>query len=255
MIESEVRNFGNNVRFRPASRLSPKNETELLSILQSNRSGHIRVVGSKHAWSNAIETDGVLLEMDHFQHIRISEINGQSFVTVGAGCQVKTLLHALNKQGLTMPSVGLITEQTISGATATGTHGSGKHSLSHYVHSVRIACFDATGENSQIVDITSGAELKAARCSLGCMGVVVEITLPCISQYFVEEKITPKLKIEDILDLESNSPLQQFFLLPHAWTWFAQERRVAKTPCRSGGAALYRIYWFLALDVGLHLLI
>jgi FAD/FMN-containing dehydrogenase len=176
-------------------------------------------------------------------------------VTVGAGCQIKTLLATLNKRGLTTPSIGLITEQTIAGATATGTHGSGKHSLSHYVHSVRIACFDAAGETARIVDVTEGDELKAARCSLGCMGVVVEVTLPCIPQYFVEEKITPKSTIEEVLTLESDSPLQQFFLLPHAWTFFAQQRKVARKPGRSGGAAFYRIYWFLSLDVGMHLLI
>jgi len=255
MADSEVSNFGNNVRFRPASHVSPKDEAELINVLQSNRAGRIRVMGSKHAWSHAIETDGVLLDMRHFSSIQIHERNGQPFVTVGAGCQIKTLLAALNERGLTMPSVGLITEQTIAGATATGTHGSGKHSLSHYVHAVRIACFDATGVFAQIVDITEGDDLKAARCSLGCMGVVVEITLPCIPQYFVEEKLTPKTTIEDVLALESESPLQQFFLLPHAWTFFAQQRKVALKPSRSGGAALYRIYWFLTLDLGLHLLI
>lgn len=255
MADSEVSNFGNNVRFRPASHVWPLNEAELLNVLQSNRTGRIRVMGAKHAWSHGIETDGILLDMRHFSHIRIHERDGQPFVTVGAGCQIKTLLAALNERGLTTPSVGLITEQTIAGATATGTHGSGKHSLSHYVQSVRIAGFDSTGATAQIVDVTEGDELKAARCSLGCMGVVVEITLPCIPQYFVEEKITPKSTIEEVLALETESPLQQFFLLPHAWTFFAQQRKVAQNPCRSGGAALYRIYWFLVLDLGLHLLI
>jgi len=212
-------------------------------------------MGSKHAWSPAIETDGVLLEMRHFSHVRIHQINGAPFVTAGAGCQLKVLLKVLNEQGLTTPSVGLITEQTIAGATATGTHGSGRHSLSHYIHSVRIACFDATGETAQIVEVNDGDELRAARCSLGCMGVVVEITLPCIPQYFVEEKLTPMRSIEQALALETDSPLQQLFLLPHAWTWFVQQRKVAPESGRRGGAAFYRIYWFLFLDLGMHLLI
>ena len=36
----------------------------------------------------------------------------------------------------TLPSLGLIDEQTVAGATATGTHGSGRNSLSHYVQAV-----------------------------------------------------------------------------------------------------------------------
>ena len=255
MAEAEIHNFGHNVRFRPGSFTAPKNEAELLSILQSNRTGRLRVMGSKHAWSHGIETDGVLLDMQHFQSIRFHEVDGQTFATVGAGCQIKTLLAAMRERGLTTPSVGLITEQTVAGATATGTHGSGKHSLSHYLTAVRIACFDATGQNAQIVDVTDGDELRAARCSLGCMGVVVEVTLPCIPQYFVEERLTPKETIKDVLALESEYPLQQFFLLPHQWKYFAQQRRVAKKPGRSGGAWFYRIYWFLSLDVGMHLLI
>ena len=58
MADPEVSNFGNNVRFRPASHVCPKDEGELLGILQSHRAGRIRVMGSKHAWSHGIETAG-----------------------------------------------------------------------------------------------------------------------------------------------------------------------------------------------------
>lgn len=255
MAGAEVINFGKNIRFRPGSHLAPKDETELLGILQCHRSGRIRVMGSKHAWNPGIETDGVLLEMRNFRHIRIHTIEGKPFVTAGAGCQIKTLLAALNREGLTTPSVGLITEQTVAGAITTGTHGSGKHSLSHYVHSVRIACFDESGQTAQVVNITQGDELRAARCSLGCMGVLVEITLPCVSQYYVEERLMLKSTIEEMLATETENPLQQFFLIPHAWNWMIQLRKVAEKPGRSKSAWLYRIHWFLILDIGNHLLL
>ena len=251
----EIRNFGQNVRFTPGQLCFPRSETELLTILREHRHGHVRVVASRHAWSSLIETDDALIDMRHFRQIRIHELNGQTCVTVGAGCQLKTLLKFLNAQGLTTPSVGLITEQTVAGATATGTHGSGKHSLSHYVLALRIACYDETGDQPKIINVTEGVELRAARCSLGCLGVVVNVTLPCIPQYFVREKMTPKRSIEEVLALEANSPLQQFFLVPHSWTYFAQERSVAAENRRSGFAALYRVYFFLSLDVGMHLLI
>ncbi len=189
MSDPEIINFGHNVRFRPASCVAPRDEAELLGVLQKNRGGRIRVMGSRHAWSPAIQTDCVLIDMRHFQEIEFFEADGQTFARIGAGCQMKTVLKMLNQQGLTTPSIGLITEQTISGATATGTHGSGKHSLSHYLQAVRIACFDESGETARIADVSSGAELQAARCSLGCLGVVVEVTLPCIPQYFVEEQM------------------------------------------------------------------
>ncbi len=251
-----VTNFGRNLRFEPRQILAPKDASELLGILQEHRDGAIRVVGSRHAWSDGIVTDDVLIDMRHFNHVRVHEdaSTGEPRATVGGGCQIKTLLAALNESGLTTPSLGLITEQTIAGATATGTHGSGAHSLSHYVVSVRVARFDESGD-AQIVEISDGVELQAARCSLGCLGVVVELTVRCVPQYYVEERATRCDSIEEALASEAEFPLQQFYLIPHSWSYLVQRRRVVPELRRRGGAALYRIYWFVAIDVALHLLI
>ena len=248
-----VQNFGRNLRFKPKHIYSPNNRVELIDILQKHNSGKIRVVASKHSWSDLIETEDVLIDMSHFNYVRLQEKNHETSVTVGAGCKVKQLLAVLSRKGLTIPSVGLIAEQTIAGATATGTHGSGKHSLSHYIESLQLACFDETGKSAQIVNITEGESLQAARCSLGCLGVVVEVTLPCIPQYFVQEKSTFCKSIEEVLVLESQAPLQQFFLMPQSWYFFAQERLVSPELSRRGYAAIYRIYWFLVIDLCMHL--
>ena len=248
-----VQNFGRNLRFKPKHIYSPDNRVELTDILQKHNSGKIRVVASKHSWSGLIETEDVLIDMSHFDYVRVQEKNIETSVTVGAGCIVKQLLAVLSRKGLTIPSVGLIAEQTIAGATATGTHGSGKHSLSHYIESLQLACFDETGKSAQIVNITEGESLQAARCSLGCLGVVVEVTLPCIPQYFIQEKSTFCKTIEEVLVLEKQAPLQQFFLMPQSWYFFAQERLVSPELRRRGFAAIYRIYWFLVIDLGMHL--
>ena len=248
-----VQNFGRNLRFKPKHIYSPDNRVELTDILQKHNNGKIRVVASKHSWSDLIETEDVLIDMSHFNYVRVQEKNHETSVIVGAGCKVKQLLVELSRKGLTIPSVGLIAEQTIAGATATGTHGSGKHSLSHYIESLQLACFDETGKSAQIVNITEGESLQAARCSLGCLGVVVEVTLPCIPQYFVQEKSTFCKSIEEVLVLEKQAPLQQFFLMPQSWYFFAQERLVSPELSRRGFAAIYRIYWFLVIDLGMHL--
>lgn len=248
-----VHNFGHNVRFRPATLAEPRSEAELLHLLQSHDRQPIRVIGSKHAWSGDIETTGLLLDQHHFRSIQIHSVDGETCVTVGGGCQVKHLLRELNAHGYTLPSVGLITEQTIAGATATGTHGSGRHSLSHYIRSARIACF-RDGDSPQIVTVDDGDDLRAARCSLGCLGVVVEVTLPCVEQYYVEEFVEKVPDVSAAIALEGETPLQQFFLIPHSWDVYVQRRRVGESR-RRGGAALYRAYWFVTIDLGLHLMV
>lgn len=84
---------------------------------------------------------------------------------------------------------------------------------------------------------------------------MVEVTLPVVPQYFVREQAACAESVEEMLALEPESPLQQFFLLPHAWTFIAQRRSVAAKNHRQGFAGIYRIYWFLTLDIGMHLLI
>jgi len=58
-----------------------------------------------------------------------------------------------------------------------------------------------------------------------------------------------------VLALEKDAPLQQTYLFPHSWSFFVMERSVAAEPRRRGFAALYRIYWFLSFDLGMHLLV
>ena len=51
----EIVNFGGNVRFTPAQVYIPESEQDVLDILNRHRNGHIRVVASLHAWSNAFK--------------------------------------------------------------------------------------------------------------------------------------------------------------------------------------------------------
>ncbi len=58
-----------------------------------------------------------------------------------------------------------------------------------------------------------------------------------------------------MLSREADAPLQQFFLIPHLWRYYAQERAVCDKNQASLAAPLYRLYWFFTIDVGLHLLL
>jgi FAD/FMN-containing dehydrogenase len=251
----KIVNFGQNVRFTPRRLYAPRTEPDLLDILNAHKNGQIRVVGSRHSWSQAIVSDDALIDMRHFNKIRIHQQGGQTWATVGGGVQIKHLLATLNRHGLTTPTVGLITEQTIAGAISTSTHGSGKSSLSHYVRSVRLACFSEDGGSAQIRDVSDGTELRAARCALGCLGVIVDVTIPCIPQYYVRERVAPCDSIEEVLAREKQTPLQQFYLVPHLWRYYVHERAVAHENKPSPSAPLYRLHWLVNIDVGLHLLI
>lgn len=222
----------------------------MLRILEEHRTGTVRVIGAGHSWNGGIETSDALLDLSHFRRIQIHSDSCR--VSVGAGCRIAELLAHLAQRGLTLPSIGLIARQTVAGATATGTHGSGRHSMSHYVESMRIACYGKEGE-AEVRRVDSGQALRAARCSVGALGVVLEVTLKCVPQYYVRERCVWRPDLDAVLDNESAAPLQQFYLIPHTWAYLEHERSVAPDNRRSGGAMLYRAYWLVVIDVLLHL--
>ena len=247
-----VHNFGKNVSFTPETFAEPKNEAELLQLLEQHRGKTIRAVGTKHAWSDAIVSDDLLISLTAFNHVRTNEERGT--VTVGAGCRVKHLIEKLKPSGLTVHSLGLIDEQTVAGATATGTHGSGKHSMSHYVRRVRLAHYDPETDKPIISEIDSGPELQAARCSLGLMGVIVELELETRPVYQVQEHSQKHDSLDSMLEAEKQFPLQHFFLMPWSWHLFGQHRKETDQP-KSATAGLYGVYWHLGIDWGLHLIV
>jgi len=245
-----ISNFGRNICFQPRRLYAPRTDDEVLGILNDHRGGTIRVVGARHSWNPGIESTDALIDLKHIHHVHVD--GDRTRVTAGAGVRIGALLKHLSRRGLTLPSLGLIDRQTIAGAVATGTHGSGRHSMSHYVEAMRIACYGADGA-ATVRTVDSGTPLRAARCSVGTLGVVLEVTLPCVPQYHVRERCRWRPDLEAVLEREAEAPLQQFYLMPHAWTHLAHERDVAEENRRAGCAALYRVYWLTFIDVLLHL--
>jgi len=247
-------NFGRNIQLESKAYFAPQTELKVIEILNQHKGRSIRCIGQLHSWSQVLDSPDVLLNLRHLNTVEINDDESMT-VDVGAGCQIKGLLAALACQKQwTLPSVGFITEQTIAGAISTGTHGSGRHSLSHYVSAVRVARYDQRTGEAVIDEITVGDELRAARCSLGCLGVILRVTMQCREMYSVEENFREYTELSDVLRAEEQFPLQQFYLVPWHWKYFAQHRRETDA-CNSRLLLLYHYYRFLVFDLAMHVLI
>ena len=246
------KNFGRNRVLQPSAAYTPADEQEVLEILDRHSGQSIRAVGRLHSWSEAILGDGVQLDLRRLDNVLLEPDGEDFFATVGAGCQVKRLLKELNRGGATLHSLGLIDVQTIAGAISTGTHGSGRHSMSHYVEEVRIARYDESTGRAFIDELSAGEPLLAARCSLGSLGIILSVKIRCRAQYHIQEHFTESRRLEDVLAAEESYPLQQFYFIPWRWSYFIQHRR-EDTGKRSLLAKLYRLYWFGVMDYAMHL--
>lgn len=113
-------NFGGNIQLNPKTRYMPATEQEVLEILDRHHGQRIRCVGRLHSWSRAVECNDVLLDLRHFNQVKPVADGETLSVSVGAGCQIKHLLSDLERlKNWTLPSLGLITEQTVAGAVST----------------------------------------------------------------------------------------------------------------------------------------
>jgi L-gulonolactone oxidase len=250
-----MRNFGGNVAWSPRRRCRPSSEDEVLDILRRHAGGRIRAAGSGHSWSDIAVCPDVTIDMRRFDRVEVLTRGSETLVHAGAGCRLQRLLDELHARSeRTLPTLGAVKRQTISGAISTGTHGSGRQSLSHFVAAVRLAAYDAKG-TPRIFEYQAGDELWAARCGLGCVGVLLSVELRTVPKYRIEENVVRRLRMQDILSRYGEFPLTQFLLLPYRWDFLAFERRPAHGNASARDAVkalLLRLYQRIWVDLMVH---
>ena len=250
-------NFGGNQTWESRC-YQPATDAEVLEILDKHSDGQVRAFGSKHSWSEIAVCTDVSLDMTKFDGVRPYEKDGEKFVRVGAGCRLQALLDRLHATSArTLPTLGVIKRQTISGAISTGTHGSGMQSLSHFVAGARLAAYDSDTGKAKVFEYSDGEELRAVRCGLGCTGVILSVDLLTVPKYKVEERVARETRLEPVLGRYKDYPLTQFALVPYAWEYLLFERRPLAASRTSlaeyGKALLFRVYNTVWVDVLFHL--
>jgi hypothetical protein len=255
----EIANFGGNQRWYTRC-YAPASEAELLDILTRHTGVTIRVTGSGHSWSDIAANADIALDLSALNSVTPITANGLDLVRVGAGCRLQDLLDRLHAAtDRTLPTLGAIKKQTISGAISTGTHGSGRQSLSHFVASLRAVVFDPSTGHPVVREFTEGPELLAARCGLGCVGIILSVDLHTVPKYMVVETIRTYRSIEEIIAAFAANPLSNFLLSPYGWIFTMFERKPVEREAPTLGSTLrawfFRLFSFIVLDVFFHLFV
>lgn len=252
-------NFGGNVRIEPALVTVPATRNDVLALFEQHRGRRLRAIGSLHSWSEAARPDDIAVDLRHFDQVTLitDAPDGQLYVEAGAGCPVDRVLDYLQQRGrYTLPVCGIVGKQTIAGAISTATHGSGRASMSHYVAAVTAAIYDAATGAAQIREWRDGDALRAARCGLGCTGVLLSVRMRVDVDHDIEEVGQWFDDLDRLLAAAREYPRHQFYLMPWSWKWYAQLRRevpghTARVTERLVARAL-RIFRLLMIDVGIN---
>ena len=192
-------NWAGNVRCKPRASVAAASEAEVVAALRDAEGQElgVRVAGSGHSFSPLVATDGLLLSLDGLAGIARHEPEHRR-VWVRAGTKLHALGPALHALGLALENLGDVDVQTLGGALATGTHGTGRtlQNLSARVSGVRLLLADGSLRVARAED--DPELLAAARVSLGALGVVTAARIDCLPAYRLHER-TERMPIADCL--------------------------------------------------------
>jgi L-gulono-1,4-lactone dehydrogenase len=186
------RNWAGNQRATPVTVSRPTSIDEVTAVIQDAAANgrRVKVAGSGHSFTDIALADDIRLDLSAFGSTLSVDLESR-VVTAPASMPLRALNEALAAHGLALPNLGDIDEQTIAGAIATGTHGTGTAygCLSTFV--VGLTLVTGTGEV-----IRSGPDehpeiFAAAQVGLGALGVVTEVSLRCVDAFVLHADERP----------------------------------------------------------------
>eukprot|EP01130_Rhizamoeba_saxonica_P013080 TRINITY_DN554_c0_g2_i1.p1 TRINITY_DN554_c0_g2~~TRINITY_DN554_c0_g2_i1.p1 ORF type:complete len:382 (+),score=68.77 TRINITY_DN554_c0_g2_i1:326-1471(+) len=153
-----------------------------------------------------------------------------------AGTTIDTLNNVLQDNGMALANLGSISEQTISGAIATGTHGSGYNSGVIATTILELDLITASGEVIQCSRDHHQDIFLAALCSLGALGVVSTVTIQCVPAFFLKAK-SQSMTLSDFLSDYDNLAKAEEFVRYH---WYPHTNDGVYWKARSAPASLVK---------------
>ena len=205
----------------------PDDLTELKAIIKKavKSKTRIKAVGSGHSWSDVCLTTGYLIKpnkLDQPLELRTEllkpRVKTKFLVEVESGITIEKLNRYLDKRELALPNMGGYDGQTIVGATATSTHGSGikygplcdmiqsldmiAGNCHHYRIEPQIGPTDPVAYKRKYGTKRSLVQdddwFYSCLVSVGCLGIVYSVILKVAERRFMKEvrQITdwPKVK-------------------------------------------------------------
>lgn len=179
-------NWARTITATPGDIVCPADEEALASTLARAAADgrRVKLPGSGHSWSGVAAPHDRWLMFHKMP--RGVQVEGD-LVRVTGNVTLSTLCDALEAQGRMLPNLGSVTAQTVAGATATGTHGSGAALpiLSAGVVGMRLV----TGAGELLTLGPDDPRLNDARVHLGALGVVTELTLRTLPRQRLHERL------------------------------------------------------------------
>jgi FAD-linked oxidoreductase len=217
------KNWSGGQTSQPDARLAPANEQAVIDLLSSSNK-KVKTVGSGHSFSPLAATDDVLVSLSRLAGLIDSHAESQQS-TFFAGTRIADMTAPLDNINQGLINIADIDKQTLAGAIATSTHGTGQTlgSYSSYVRGLRL--ITAKGEVIDCDEQNSPEIFRAACVSLGGLGIITRVNIQNREQYRLKKSVwgAPTEEIlEQVDDLKANYRHFEMFPMVNADVCLAQ---------------------------------
>jgi len=212
-----VTNWSGNQSCSPLAVHTPTSTAEVARIVSAaaESGDQVKVIGAGHSFTSAAMTDGVLLRLDGLAAVESVDVLGVA--TVGAGISLSALNRELRSRGRGLPNLGDIDKQSLAGATATATHGTGAQLGNLSTGIVGLELVTGAGEVLWCDTIENADVFRAARVSVGALGIITRIAIETVPAFNLHSVESPE-PIGDLLkhweDFINSAQHVEFFWMP-----------------------------------------
>lgn len=192
----------------------PSSVAELQDVVARAHGRRVKAIGAGHSFSAIGATDGILIAPDGLAGVVRADVES-GLVTVLGGTRLHELNETLWRLGLSLPNLPDADVQTVAGAIATGTHGTGARlgGLAGQVRGLQLVLADGTLHD---------AAPEQAAVGLGALGVVATVTLQCVPAFALAAAEAPDSLEAVLADLDSYVTGNDHF----GFFWFPHTHRV-----------------------------
>jgi len=190
---------------------------EALAQTITRAKGRIRPVGSGHSFTGLATTEDTLVMLNGLSGL-ISHDAATGEARFGAGTPLFAVSEALAGHGRALDNQPDIDSQTLAGAFATATHGTGNSSPALHDN---LSAFQFVTADGQVRDVSRASDpelFEAGKVSLGALGVMTAFTLRSVPAYRLKRVVTVEDSGTFLKRLEETAAAHrnfEFYYFPH----------------------------------------
>lgn len=184
-------NADGSVKFDHTNLVMPSSVDVLIAIIKSAHKNHrkVKVLGAGHSRSAIAHSSDIYISLYNYTGVMHVDRENRE-VVVRAGTMLRDLNSVLRDNGLALSSLPTLVDQTVGGALAVGSHGTGLKYGNMATFVTSLSFVSGTGKLISVNASTNPELFKAALVSLGMIGVLTDVTFRCEEWFNLRENVS-----------------------------------------------------------------